>query len=139
MNAFLITQGEYDAFQIVASFSTEEKAQETVDLLNAGFFGYEPYEIMEIPQDTVEGVFPGFNAEFNFADHSDEVTMDNIVFKEALLREYTRDVIVGSHVIRVVAKTKEECFNLILNELTKPQPVKREEDNGGAIAWEMYN
>lgn len=139
MNAFLITQGEYDEFRIVASFSTKEKAQETVDLLNAGFFGYEGYEIMETPQDTVEGVSPGFSAEFNFVDHSDEATMDNIVFKEALLDKYTRDVAVGSHVIRAVAKTKEECFNLILNELTKPQPVKREDDDGGAIVWEMYN
>lgn len=137
MNAFLITKGEYDDFQIVASFSTKEKAQDTVDLLNAGL-GFIRYEIMGIPQDTVEGFFAGFSAEFNFVDHSDEVTMDNIVFKEALF-EYTRDVVVGSHVIRATAKTKEECFDLILNELTKPKPVKREDDNGGAIVWEMYN
>lgn len=135
MNTFLVFRGEYDDFQIVASFSTEAKAQETVDLLNNGL-GSIAYEIMEITQDEVTGFHRGFVGEFNFVENPDEVTMDSIVFKEALLEyQYTRE---GSHVVRAAAKTKEECYNLILNEMTKPKPVK-EEENMGALVWELHN
>lgn len=135
MNAFLITKGDYDDFRVVASFSTKDKAQETLDLLNNGIFAN--YDMEEVPMDTVPGAKAGFKAEFNFVENPDEVTMDNIVFTEALII-YPDEVLMGSHSVQTNAETKEECFNLILNEMTKPQPAKREE-NMGALVWELHN